>query len=1186
MTHPPPDRGAHLTPLLERARHRMRRVLVWTSLAGVASLALASVVVLGGMDYLLRFPAWLRWLHLLAGCAALAWVIRRRVLPAWRFRPTLTAVALHIESRRPALRDALTSGYELSGAPDSGSPTQRALTHLAARRAAAQVPDTAAQGLIDRRPLAHAALSLVAVCAGAVALSVLAPQSSATAAVRTVAPWAGVQWPKRTQIESATAALRHPKGEPLPLRSVVTRSVYDTADTEVAVRVRVLEDGQVIDRYRLLAGWQNRRGNGAATGADGELFETIVTAAGDAIEFRFESIDDTTEWQRTELIDRPEIVTASATVRRPAYVIATAPASEPAELTLDMGRGLDERALAPASLLGSTVRLSLTLNKPLPTNADSSEWLASTFGGIAEQLRVEAPDDALMWTVSFDLLDSARLDVVLTDEHGIESAEPAVFRFPSISDQPPTAVVLDPALDTTALPQAVVRLRASAQDDVGLASVWTSAQRFIPEGGQPSGRGGAVMPAGDAVILDRASVSAGDVSIEMTGDVALEPFAAQPGDEIRLWATAVDVYGFETGQREPTQSVQRRIFIVSEDEFTEQIRGSLTALRREAIRLYEQQSALERTTSENPLDGPRIRREQEAVARETQRQVERFEQLREQIDTNRLDDPALDALTRGAESLAQSAAQSAQRAAESAASLGNEEERTEAQDRTVEQQQRTADALADLVEMLDRGEDSWTARRNIEKLIRDQQAALDATREIGRDTAGLSPEELSDEQQEELERIAREQGDLSEQARGISSELRAAQEALSESNPAEAAALEQAAQQIEQADVARTMQQASEQAQENRTARAAELQQDAIEELQDALEQLDDAQRARDEQLRRMAQSLVEALEALVADQTSQLEQLVAGAGGLDRAMITLRTRTLAAVQTALAAQEFRGVVPPLQDADASQLQAITALRAQPRDDAAAATAEAESLRHLQDALAEAKRQQEQIEQEAVDRERDELEEAYREALTAQIALRDETHASGEAELNRRTRAQMRRLADAQDELQTELSDLYARTQALADAVVFRFAHAKLDEAMGAASASLRDADADRAERRQNRAITLLLGLIDAMAEEEEEDDGFDEGQNGGGGGGGGQQGGPPELIPGGAQLKLLRTIQSDLLDRTRAVDEGTLPAGDLDSIAPEQRELSELGQQLIDELTADQSPPAGVEPIQEGNGG
>jgi len=1165
-----------------RVRAGLRRRLIGSAALRLFAWVLGALVVLALADAALRLPVWLRWAHFLIGLAAAGWAFRAWVLPAWRFRPSLTSVALRVESHEPGARGRLASAVELEDLSSRASGLERDLATLSARRLAADLAAGAASrkaaGPRARGALRRSGTAAAAAVAAAVALSALFPSSAWTGVVRAAAPWAGAEWPKRTVIHDATVVAIHPKGEPAPLRVVLSDSHRSPDRTDVSARVRVLEGGEVVDRYRALASWQRRAAR--AGEHEGELFEVLAEGVGDALEYRFESVDDRTEWRRVELVERPAVRAASAEIRRPPYLIATAPESEPESVSVDLGRGLDERASAPASLEGSSVALELELNKPAVARPGDRAWAESTFGAGAPELDLTVSGDGRTWTLGFELGGSARLGVMLEDEHGIESEEEVVFRFPSLQDGAPSVVVLEPARDVTALPGAVIDLRARARDDVALAALWASAQRFSPSGAEPSGPAGAVEPAGEAETLDRASVSAGEVTAEVGARVELGRFGAEPGDEVRLWATAADVYAYETGRREPVESAVRRVLIVSEEAFVEGVRGELSAMRREAIRLFEGQQRLAGETARGEASAGEVRRGQESITRDLERQVERAEALRERVRRNRLEDAALESLTEGARALSESASGASRRAGERA---GAREQAGEAPGEDVERaQERAMDELGELIALLDSGEDAWSARRDLEDLAREQRENLEATRELGRETAGLSPEQLTDEQRERLGEITEAQRELAERARSATRGLRETSEKLEESDPATSSALEQAAERLERSGTSGRMQEAAEQAQENRTARSSSLQQESLEELEEALERLDDAEAARDEQLRRVAQSLVDTIRGLVETQERELARLE-GAGealpvGLDGAMIALHRRTIAAQQTAQAERELRPAARPLEEAAGAQLGAVSALRAEPADRGGALERERESLEALGRALEEAERLRDRLEEEALEEAREELSEAYRAALAEQIELRRAAReAAPGGEADRRARAELRRLAREQRALAERLGELYGETQELSDAVVFRFAHEKLDAALEGASAALRGGDARAADAAQSRAVSLLRGLVAALEEEPtDDDDGFDEGGGGGGSGGGGQQGGGQGLLPGAAQLKLLRSIQGDLLERTRAADEGRGPAGDLESLGSEQRELSEVGETLIEELSQQGGPGGG----------
>ena len=1169
---------------LGRVRAGLRRRLVGSAALRLFAWVLGALLVLVLADAALRLPAWLRWAHFLIGLAAAGWAFRAWVLPAWRFRPSLTSVALRVEAHEPGARGKLTSAVELEELSSRAAGLERDLATLSARRLAsdlaAGVASRRATGPRARDALRRSGSAAAAAVAVAVTLSALFPSAAWTGAVRAAAPWAGAEWPKRTEIHDATAVAIHPRGEPAPLRVVLSDSHRAPDRTDVSARVRVLEGGEVVDRYRALASWQRRTARAGEGGQEGELFEVLAEGVGDAIEYRFESVDDRTEWRRVELVERPAVRAASAEIRRPPYLIATAPESEPESVTVDLGRGLDERASAPASLAGSSVVVELELNKPAVARPGDRAWVEETFGEGTPELDLAVSEDGRAWTLGFELGVSARLGVMLEDEHGIESEEEVVFRFPSLQDGAPSVVVLDPARDVTALPGAVIDLRARARDDVALAALWASAQRFSPAGAEPSGSEGAVEPAGEAETLERASVSAGEVTAEIGARVELERFGASPGDEVRLWATAADVYAYETGRREPVESAVRRVLIVSEEAFVEGVRGDLSAMRREAIRLFEGQQRLAGETARGEAGAGEVRRGQESLTRDLERQVERAEALRERVRRNRLEDAALESLTEGARALSESAAGASRRAGEQA---GAREQAEEAPGEDVERaQERAMDELGELIALLDSGEDAWSARRDLEDLAREQRENLETTRELGQETAGLSPEQLSDEQRERLGEITEAQRELAERARSATRGLRETSEKLGESDPATSSALEQAAERLEQSGTSGRMQEAAEQAQENRTARSSSLQQESLEDLEEALERLDDAERARDEQLRRVAQSLVDTIRGLIGTQEGELARLE-GAGealprGLDGAMIALHRRTIAAQQTALAERELRPAAPPARGGGGRAARrgerparrtggpgrGARAGAREPGRAGARARGGGAAPRPARGGSARGS---------AGGAERGVPRGAGRADRAAACRARGGARgrggpagAGGAATTG--ARAAGARRAD-RGAVRGDAGALGRGGLPLRAREAGRGARGGVGGAAGRGRAG--------GGRGAVRAVSLLRGLVAALEEEQtDDDDGFDAGGGSGSGGGGGQQGGGQGLLPGAAQLKLLRSIQGDLLDRTRAADEGRRPAGDLESLGSEQRELSEVGETLIEELSQQGGPGGG----------
>lgn len=1223
-----PERAKRLASELRGLGALARRLLVTERLLLVAAALAGAALALTLLDFALRFPTWLRGAHWIAGAGALvvAWV--RFVWPALRLKPAATTVALRIERRRPELKGLLASGVEFAEQrhPESEgaeADLERRLAALVARRAGESWKPGAAKGLLraDRvwRAVGAAAIA-AAVIAGAGAM---APSLAWTGAKRTFAPWLDAAWPKRTVVVDVTGIDVHPLGVSAPLRAALLRSNRADSATDVSVVYRVIEDGEPGGAERALLTWQSREVDASAeavqarreagvAGLDerGALFERLVEVSGEALEYRFETWDDRTPWRRIELTPPPAVTGATAEVTPPPYAAAL-PAQDVStgfveQTTLSMGDGTDERAVAPPFLAASELSLDLRLNKPVPAEPDNPIWLSQTFGEDAAAQDVALtvdPDDARHWRLSWTLRESTRLRITLEDQHGIISTDEAVYRFEAVRDGPPTATIAEPASDRSVLATAVVDILGEGRDDVGLEALTLERRIAAPAGGpgrEPSGPGGAVEATEAAVEFAHLDAE-GRTTARLEASVDLGPLGLTPGDELWLQAVATDIYAVAGETHAPVRSMPRRLRIITEEQFVEDIRGELGAVREGAIRLHEEQEAVRERLRQRP-DGESLRRAQSEITEGIARQTERVEEIQRRVEQNGLNDPQLSELLEDVGRLARRAgdwsARASERLAEATApeadaepdedgeAPGEEIDEAEAQD--VEDAQRSVqDELTQLAEALDTGEDAWVMRRRLEDLLQRQQALREATGQAGAQTAGKPVEELTEQERSALEEIVEQQMELAQEAQDATEELSERAEQLEEHDPTAAAGMSQAARRARESQVAEQMEQAGQQAGQNQMSAAGQSQEQAIEDLEQMLEDMEEAEQAREEELRRMLTSLIESIEALIDQQQGALAAFGEAAAqerdgrfdGLDRGMIRLNRNTLGVLDQANGAgRELAPVANLIGRASEAQTQAIDGLRAEAVDAEAVRRQEERSLDLLRQAKEEAERIEQELQQQMQRRQRAELRQAYREQLEKQVALREATdELAQQGDLDRRDRATSRRLGREQMEINEALRNLVEETEELTDARIFDFAHQRLDDTTSGAGDALRQGDPGSALPDQETSISILQGLVEALRETRGQEDEFSQG--GGGGGAGAGSGQPPELIPPLAELRLLRQIQIDVARRTRAAQEGDAAQGRIERLGAEQRELGELGQDLIQrmqEQQQQQQPPIG----------
>lgn len=1205
---------------LQRARSRARAALLTQRCAHLLAGALAVALLAGLIDFLFRFPGALRVLALAAGLAALGALLWTRILPALRFRPSLSSVALRAESQRPELRGLLAAAVDFAGERERKAPLAQGLSDLVLADAARRFRDNPPPRMVNARPALAAMGKASLFAAVALVIALQSPALFAIGAQRILTPWAGAEWPKRTGVVDVTALDVHPRGAAVPLRAALVKTARDPEDASVFVEYRSIgEEGRDSPVRTALLTYQGRSVDAAssvregALSGKGALFERLVEADASAIEYRFRTADDQTPWRRVRLIEPPAVRAATASITPPDYASALARLADQSDAAdgaalaaaradVDLGAGRDERAVAPPALVGSTVSLTLALNKPLPAPATIDRaFLAAVFG---EQVAA-IPDarlaaDERTWTLDFTLPASVRIPVALRDEHGIESPDPAVFRFDAVDDREPGVSVTDPQNDLHVLPTATVPVAVEARDDVGLAAVWATMRRFAPEGA--SGPGGALKPVGDPQELSVLR-TAGLREAQISATVDLASLGAAPGEEFELLGLALDIrmsaLGAASPQGAPSRSQPRRLRVISEADFIEEIRSELTSVRADAIRAEQQQREVQSQTQTRGSDRV-TRRGQSLVSERLARQREALQRLAERIDRNNLQDERLRELLAEADAALQRAGESAstaQRTLDDAAQRRRDElarageepppagdetaELGEAEARDADQrQQEVRDQLSDLIGLLDAGEDNWVARRSLERLLDEQRALREDTARVGAQTAGADLSQLTPEQRASLQDLAQRQRDLAEQTRQTAEELRERAEQLQQNDPTAAAGMREAARRLEQARTAETQQQAAQNAQQNRTNEANQQQDQASQSIQEALDNLERGEDARRDQLRRRLASVIESLRVLVAQQEREIARLEANQPNLDESMIALNRNTLGVLDLANAGgRELAPVARSVARASDAQGEAISALRARPAPDAAAAAdAEQRSLVALREALETAQRLDQQQQNAENRRKLAELRQRYRALLEREVALRANLDQYATKDnLTRRERFEVRSLGEEQVAIADELGAVRADTGDIAQAKVFDFAQAALERDAADASSALRDARVADAVPPVDAAISTLSMLVRALEDAERQNNPFDNGDEGGGGGGGGGrgQGQRPAIMPI-HELRLLREMQASLLERTR-VAENTRNNAAAERIAKEQTQLHTLGAELLERVQSqNQGAPAG----------
>ena len=524
---------------------------------------------------------------------------------------------------------------------------------------------------------------------------------------------------------------------------------------------------------------------------------------------------------------------------------------------------------------------------------------------------------------------------------------------------------------------------------------------------------------------------------------------------------------------------------------------------------------------------------------------------------------------------------------------------TEAERDASEAQEDVREELADLAELLDRGEDAWVVSRKIQEMAEDLAELRERTSELADETVGRERSELTDEERRELDDLAREQAELADDADELIEELEARGESMDRADPAQAAGLREAAREARERGLEEQMREAEDRARENQLQQAGEAQQQAAEALERMQETIEESRKAQVAELQRRIASLLDGIRGLIESSENEIIALArvegpddaSGLAERSRALITLNRNTLAvAAEAASAGPDGDRIARLVQRAGTSQGAAIGDLRGQPARLDDARDNQERALSTLREALELAEDAAEELAEEQAEERRNALLAAYSEVLEVQVGILTETERirieAGER-LGRRALMTSRRLATDEEKLGRRIASIRAEFVEITDSLVFSMTHRNLEAWIESATAGLRDGRPDAATiELETLVVEALGGLAAALDQEAPDDDPFADAENGGGGDGEGQGGqqadSPPDpLIPPIAELKMLRATQQQILDATRRLDatRGSESSDQTESriadLARMQADLHAVATALLQQLQPD---PEGVD--------
>jgi hypothetical protein len=855
MSHP-------LENKLAKLRRRVRLLAAVYSLSAVISTAIAALILLGLMDYLLRFQdRGARVFASLALLAAFAWACYRFFyLPGIvRFRDVDLAIIL--QRHFPVLEDRLLSAVEFLARqeddPIAGSP---ALRRWVIQRATDESRGVDFNQAVSPRPVVRTVLFSMVVCAAAAALLILDPAASRTAVARLFNPLNNAAWPQKNHLAIRRPVERVGRGQPFEIE------VIDSQGTPLPEEVRI--------HYRF-------------TGADGasqeetssmrQLGQMAIARRENVLRpfsYRVEGGDDhSMPWQSVEVVEPPEIASLSIRLFPPAYT------GRPAEKCENNVRALE----------GTRLEIEANTSKPLQ-KAELCLEDGRAFSGLlsGDGFCVFFNDAALV------VQKSGAYWFRLVDRQGLLGDDKDRWEITALADDPPSVTIERPVSNVYVTPQAVVPIRIAAKDDLAIREIALAfrSQRTALDSVPDATAGLSSSAAQDTVVplytgpqqvarpgaaADVPGATAGLSSSAASGATPtsgqrrvieygwhLEPLRLAPGMQVVFQALAMDY------KRQITRSEPRRLNVVTAGELQDRIAGRQNLLLSEVTRALKMQHTCRAQVDAAQKRLDEIKRLEQSeldllrAAELGQRRVNlvltsrgegipsHVYALLADLENNRIDNPdlkrRLDSLLEEIDRLQRdrlpvinreltSAVKSFEVARSESTGLARPGAELAAALTTAgKNQDGVISTLENLIAQLSQPAAGRLFQRDLGQLLREEQETARQTAEVGRRTLAKELKELSPQDAAELRRLASRQFEHARLLEGILQDMQRAGDDLRQNDHPEAKRIAAALAEAGRQNIGGQMWSCGENLRQNQLGQAAGRQKTIIGNLQEMLD--------------------------------------------------------------------------------------------------------------------------------------------------------------------------------------------------------------------------------------------------------------------------------------------------------------------------------------------------------------
>lgn len=628
---------------LAAVRRRVRTYYVVHGLGRVA-LALAAFVILTYIaDYLIpKLPAAVRAAFLLGGVGTIGYVVWRHLLYPLGRRINDDDIALCIERLNPQLKDRLISALQLSR--NLGKPGEERFNSPELVKVIIEEAQEAASGIrffdvlkarVPRSAMVKGCAALVSV----VAYFALVQPDHARVWAQRFFLLRNLPYDPTTRIQFVNVEPMVPKGEKFTARveAFGAMPLEPAADAggfvrflcnaynfvtgrgkrpQVHLTIKWASGGEE-DRQRMTAGTEN-------------IYQYDILNVRDDFMMMAETVDSATEWVSVHAAQPPRIDRVLVRYDYPDYTgMKDTPADDPEE-----GGNLK----APA---GTVVQFESDVNVPLQEAQLRMQIGRETEFPVPLTIGPRANGPGATVKGEFRIDADGEYTVFLLSQEGLKSRVNR-YSIRAVKDNHPIVKVLEPAMDKTVTPSAVVPLSVMTTDDYGIVEVAFSWTKVGSEA------------APNKVVFDHEQNRGdyGTTKIQSEYPMELTSFGAKEGDVIRYWIEARDNHAPEP--HPPTKSKEYHLSVVSKETKETQIEEKILQLKEELQKAADAQETdqkwvrdlVEPFSAKDPLTQAEKRQlsqlttSQRQLGQRLERLGKEFSEVLKDIDVNKLMDPS------------------------------------------------------------------------------------------------------------------------------------------------------------------------------------------------------------------------------------------------------------------------------------------------------------------------------------------------------------------------------------------------------------------------------------------------------------------------------------------------------------------------------------------------------------------